>query len=275
MSQTMRRQTPRTPLHWTLVLLAVTCAVLLLVLPLAMIFAQVIGGGWALLLENLSADFLQHALGLTLMATLATIPINLVFGLMFAWCVTHYRFRGRRLLLSLIDIPYATSPVVAGLCYLLLYGAESVVGQWLMDRDIQLMFAWPGIIMVTVFVTSPYVARLLIPLMQAQGDEEEQAALLLGARGWQIFWKVSLPRIRWALLYGIMITNARAIGEFGAVSVVSGATMNQTLTLPLLVEQLNNDYKTAAAFTAAAILACMAILTLLLKTWLEKRAPLR
>ncbi|RKW34000.1 MAG: ABC transporter permease subunit, partial [Lautropia sp.] len=165
--------------------------------------------------------------------------------------------------------------VVAGLCYLLLYGAESVVGQWFSDHDIQLMFAWPGIIMVTIFVTSPYVARLLIPLMQTQGNEEEQAALLLGASGWQIFCKVSLPKIRWALLYGIMITNARAVGEFGAVSVVSGATLNQTMTLPLLVEQLNNDYKTAAAFTAAAILALMAVLTLVLKTWLERRVQVR
>ena len=196
-------------------------------------------------------------------------------GLTFAWCVTHYRFRGRRLMLALIDIPYATSPVVAGLCYLLLYGAESVVGQWFSDHDIQLMFAWPGIIMVTIFVTSPYVARLLIPLMQTQGNEEEQAALLLGASGWQIFRKVSLPRIRWALLYGVMITNARAVGEFGAVSVVSGATLNQTMTLPLLVEQLNNDYKTAAAFTAAAILALMAVLTLILKSWLERRVQVR
>jgi sulfate ABC transporter, permease protein len=201
--------------------------------------------------------------------------VNLAFGLAFAWCVTHYRFRGRRLMLALIDIPYATSPVVAGLCYLLLYGAESVVGQWFSDHDIQLMFAWPGIIMVTIFVTSPYVARLLIPLMQTQGNEEEQAALLLGASGWQIFRKVSLPRIRWALLYGVMITNARAVGEFGAVSVVSGATLNQTMTLPLLVEQLNNDYKTAAAFTAAAILALMAVLTLILKSWLERRVQVR
>ena len=269
------RHRPRTPLQWGLVGLGVLTATLLLVVPLALIFAQVASGGLALLRENLSADYLHHALGLTLMATLATIPVNLVFGILFAWCVTHYRFRGRRLLLALIDIPYATSPVVAGLCYLLLYGAESVLGQWLSERDIQLMFAWPGIIMVTIFVTSPYVARLLIPLMQAQGNEEEQAALMLGASGWQIFWRVSLPKIRWALLYGILITNARAIGEFGAVSVVSGATLNQTLTLPLLVEQLNNDYKTAAAFTAAALLALMAVLTLLLKTWLEKRVQTR
>lgn len=269
------RRRPANGVQRLLLVLALLAAGLLLVLPLTMIFAQVAAGGWALLIENLSADYLHHAFGLTLLATLVTIPVNLVFGLAFAWCVTHYRFRGRRLMLSLIDIPYATSPVVAGLCYLLLYGAESVVGQWFSDHDIQLMFAWPGIIMVTIFVTSPYVARLLIPLMQTQGNEEEQAALLLGASGWQIFRKVSLPRIRWALLYGVMITNARAVGEFGAVSVVSGATLNQTMTLPLLVEQLNNDYKTAAAFTAAAILALMAVLTLILKSWLERRVQVR
>lgn len=269
------RRRPANGVQRLLLVLALLAAGLLLVLPLTMIFAQVAAGGWSLLIENLSADYLHHAFGLTLLATLVTIPVNLVFGLAFAWCVTHYRFRGRRLMLSLIDIPYATSPVVAGLCYLLLYGAESVVGQWFSDHDIQLMFAWPGIIMVTIFVTSPYVARLLIPLMQTQGNEEEQAALMLGASGWQIFRKVSLPRIRWALLYGVMITNARAVGEFGAVSVVSGATLNQTMTLPLLVEQLNNDYKTAAAFTAAAILALMAVLTLILKSWLERRVQVR
>jgi len=269
------RRRPANGVQRLLLVLALLAAGLLLVLPLTMIFAQVAAGGWALLIENLSADYLHHAFGLTLLATLVTIPVSLAFGLAFAWCVTHYRFRGRRLMLALIDIPYATSPVVAGLCYLLLYGAESVVGQWFSDHDIQLMFAWPGIIMVTIFVTSPYVARLLIPLMQTQGNEEEQAALLLGASGWQIFRKVSLPRIRWALLYGVMITNARAVGEFGAVSVVSGATLNQTMTLPLLVEQLNNDYKTAAAFTAAAILALMAVLTLILKSWLERRVQVR
>lgn len=272
---TGRRRRPATPAQWLLLGLGVVAACLLLVLPLTMIFARVAAGGWALLAENLSADYLHHAFGLTVLAAVVTIPVNLCFGILFAWCITHYRFRGRRLMMALIDIPYATSPVVAGLCYLLLYGAESVVGEWFSDHDIQLMFAWPGIIMVTIFVTSPYVARLLIPLMQTQGSEEEQAALLLGASGWQIFRRVSLPKIRWALLYGIMITNARAVGEFGAVSVVSGATLNQTMTLPLLVEQLNNDYKTAAAFTAAAILALMAVLTLVLKTWLERRVQVR
>ena len=211
------RRRPANGVQRLLLVLALLAAGLLLILPLTMIFAQVAAGGWALLIENLSADYLHHAFGLTLLATLVTIPVNLAFGLAFAWCVTHYRFRGRRLMLALIDIPYATSPVVAGLCYLLLYGAESVVGQWFSDHDIQLMFAWPGIIMVTIFVTSPYVARLLIPLMQTQGNEEEQAALLLGASGWQIFRKVSLPRIRWALLYGVMITNARAVCGVGGL----------------------------------------------------------
>jgi sulfate transport system permease protein len=210
-------------------------------------------------------------ISLTLLATFITVPLNLVFGILLAWCVTRFDFFGRRLLMTLIDIPYATSPVVAGLCYLVVYGLESSFGQWLYDKDIQLMFAWPGIVMVTVFVTSPYIARILIPLMQVQSTEEEIAALSLGAKGWQIFRRVTLPNIKWALLYGVVITNARAVGEFGAVSVVSGTIMNQTLTLPLLVDQLNNDYKTAAAFTAAALLACMALLTLVLKTFMEWR----
>jgi sulfate transport system permease protein len=203
------------------------------------------------------------------------VPVNLVFGILLAWCVTRYDFVGRRLLTTLVDIPYAMSPVVAGFCYLVVYGMEGLFGRWLSAHDVQLMFAWPGIVMVTVFVTSPYVARILIPLMQAQGSEEEIAALSLGASGWQIFWRVTLPNIKWALLYGSVITNARAVGEFGAVAVVSGTIMNQTLTLPLLVEQLNNDYKTAAAFTAAALLACMALLTLVLKTLMEWRQELK
>jgi len=257
--------------QWSLVGLGVALAVLLLIVPLALIFVQALSGGWRLLIANLSEGYMQHALGLTLLATAVTVPINLVFGVLFAWLVTRYDFRGRKVLVTLIDIPYATSPVVAGLCYLVTYGGESLIGQWLSGHDVQLMFAWPGIIMVTVFVTSPYVARILIPLMQKQDGEEESAALMLGARGGQIFWRVTLPNIKWALLYGVMITNARAVGEFGAVAVVSGTIMNQTLTLPLLVEQLNNDYKTAAAFTAASLLASMALLTLVLKTIMERR----
>lgn len=265
-----------TELHqWVLIGLGIFFTIVLLVLPLTLIFAQALSGGVALLWQNLNEDYMKHAIGLTLLAAILTVPINLVFGILLAWCVTHFDFFGRRLLITLTEIPYATSPVVAGFCYLVVYGLEGVIGRWLYAEDIQVMFAWPGIIMVTVFVTAPYIARILMPLMQKQGTEEEIAALSLGASGWQIFRKVTLPNIKWALLYGCVITNARAVGEFGAVAVVSGTIMNQTLTLPLLVEQLNNDYKTAAAFTAAGLLACMAMLTLVLKTFMEWRQERR
>jgi sulfate transport system permease protein len=257
--------------QWLLIGLGFIATLLLLVAPLALIFTKAFSEGWQVLVQNLQQDFMLNAIWLTLVATLLTVPINLIFGVLLAWCVTRYDFIGRRLLMTLVDIPYAMSPVVAGFCYLVVYGSEGLLGRWLSAHDLQIVFAWPGIIMVTVFVTSPYVARILIPLMQAQGSEEEIAALSLGASGLQIFLRVSLPNIKWALLYGSVITNARAVGEFGAVAVVSGTIMNQTLTLPLLVEQLNNDYKTAAAFTAAALLACMALLTLILKTLMEWR----
>ncbi|HEY4073696.1 MAG TPA: sulfate ABC transporter permease subunit CysW [Herbaspirillum sp.] len=261
--------------QWLLIVLGLAATLLFLVAPLALIFTKAFSEGWRVLVQNLHQDFMINAIWLTLVATLLTVPINLVFGILLAWCVTRYDFMGRRLLMTLVDIPYAMSPVVAGFCYLVVYGSEGLFGRWLSAHDIQVVFAWPGIIMVTVFVTSPYVARILIPLMQAQGSEEEIAALSLGASGLQIFLRVSLPNIKWALLYGSVITNARAVGEFGAVAVVSGTIINQTLTLPLLVEQLNNDYKTAAAFTAAALLACMALLTLVLKTLMEWRQNLK
>lgn len=257
--------------QWSLIALGVGTAFVLLVVPLLLIFAQALSGGWSLLLSNLDERFMRHAIGLTLLAAALTVPINLAFGILLAWCITHYEFRGRKLLTTLVDIPYAVSPVVAGLCYLVVYGLESTVGRWLYGHGVQIIFAWPGIVLVTIFITAPYVARILIPLMQAQGSDEEYAALTLGANGWQIFTRVTLPNIKWALLYGVVVTNARAVGEFGAVAVVSGTIINQTLTLPLLVEQLNNDYKTAAAFTAAALLACMALVTLLLKTFMEWR----
>jgi len=267
----------RPPAAWhqrALIALALVLTFLLLILPLALIFSKVVQGGWQLLVQNLQADYMQHAMGLTLLITLMTVPLNMVFGMLLAWCVTHYDFRGKFILTTLVDIPYAVSPVVAGLCYLVVYGVESWLGQWLSTHNIQLMFAWPGILMVTIFVTTPYVARVLIPLMQAQGSDEETAALSLGASGWQIFRKITLPNIKWGLLYGVVLTNARAVGEFGAVSVVSGTIMNQTLTLPLLVDQLNNDYKTAAAFTAAALLAAIAMLTVLLKNIMEWRVQI-
>jgi sulfate/thiosulfate transport system permease protein len=273
MSKAIKR--PKELHQWLLIGLGVTLTVLLLIVPLILIFTQAFSGGLQLLWSNLNEDFMRHALKLTLLAAVLTVPINLIFGILLAWCVTHYDFIGRRLLITLVEIPYATSPVVAGFCYLVVYGVEGIVGKYMYAHDIQLMFAWPGIIMVTVFVTAPYIARILMPLMQKQGTEEEIAALSLGASGWKIFWRVTLPNIKWALLYGAVITNARAVGEFGAVAVVSGTIMNQTLTLPLLVEQLNNDYKTAAAFTAAALLACMALLTLVLKTLMEWRQERR
>lgn len=257
--------------QWALVILGLLVVALILLVPLALIFTKALAGGLDLLWSNLNEDYMRHAIGLTLLVAVITVPLNLCFGICLAWCVTHYDFRGRKLLTTLIDIPYAVSPVVAGLCYLVVYGLESIIGRWFYDQGLQLMFAWPGIVMVTVFVTAPYVARILIPVMQAQGQDEETAAMCLGANGWQIFRRISLPKIKWALLYGVVVTNARAVGEFGAVSVVSGTIINQTLTLPLLVEQLNNDYKPAAAFTAAGLLACMALLTLFLKTFMEWR----
>jgi sulfate transport system permease protein len=257
--------------QWTLVGLGLLVVAVLLLLPLGLIFTNALAGGLELLWANLNEDFMLHAIGLTLLVAVITVPLNMCFGICLAWCVTHYDFRGRKLLTTLIDIPYAVSPVVAGLCYLVVYGLENAFGRWFYDNGVQLMFAWPGIVMVTVFVTAPYVARILIPVMQAQGQDEETAAMCLGASGWQIFRRITLPKIKWALLYGVVVTNARAVGEFGAVSVVSGTIINQTLTLPLLVDQLNNDYKPAAAFTAAGLLACMALLTLLLKTFMEWR----
>ena len=258
--------------QWTLVAAAFAAVVVLLVLPLVVIFAEAFAQGAGMVVDNLTSDDMIGAIQLTVIVALITVPVNLVFGVLLAWCVTRYEFRGRKLLSTLIDIPFAMSPVVAGLCYLVVYGGQGLVGQWLDDRfDVQLMFALPGMVMVTVFVTCPYVARVLIPLMQSQGTEEEEAAILLGASGWQAFWYVTLPTIRWALLYGVVLTNARAVGEFGAVSVVSGLIRGETLTLPLLIQMLNEDYNTVGAFTAAGLLGAMALVTLLLKTVLEWR----
>ena len=263
---------PRYWHQWALILAALGAVVVLLVLPLVLIVFQAFPQGATVVADNLTSADMIAAIKLTLVVALVTVPVNLVFGVLLAWCVTRYEFRGRKLLTTLIDIPFAMSPVVAGLCYLVVYGGQSAFGKWLDDElNVQLMFALPGMIMVTVFVTCPYVARVLIPLMQSQGTEEEEAAVLLGASGWQTFWYVTLPKIRWALLYGVVLTNARAVGEFGAVSVVSGLIRGETLTLPLLIQMLNEDYNTVGAFTAAGLLAAMALITLLLKTALEWR----
>lgn len=248
---------------------------LFLVLPLVAIFAQAFARGVDIYWQNLSDQYTLAAIGLTLMVSALTVPINLVFGVFLAWLVTRFEFPGRRLLQTLIDIPFAVSPVVAGLVYLLLYGRNGWLGGWLDANDIQIMFAWPGIVLVTLFVTCPFVARELIPLMQAQGSREEEAAVTLGASGWTIFRRVTLPNIRGALLYGVILTNARAVGEFGAVSVVAGAIRGETNTLPLQVEQLYQDYNTVGAFTSASLLALMALLTLAAKAMLDRRAERR
>ncbi|MGM8851640.1 sulfate ABC transporter permease subunit CysW [Salinicola halophyticus] len=254
---------------------ALALTALFLLLPLVAIFAQALMSGIDVYWQNLSDAYTLAAIGLTLLVAVITVPVNLVFGVFLAWLVTRFEFPGRRLLQTLIDIPFAVSPVVAGLVYLLLYGRNGWLGGWLDAHDIQIMFAWPGIVLVTLFVTCPFVARELIPLMQAQGSREEEAAVTLGASGWTIFRRVTLPNIRHALLYGVILTNARAVGEFGAVSVVAGAIRGETNTLPLQVEQLYQDYNTVGAFTSASLLALLALLTLAAKAALEWRAARR
>lgn len=264
---------------WSLIGLAMLVTVLMLVIPLIVIFSQAFAAGGANYWANLTNSYTLHAIGLTLMVAALTVPINLVFGVLLAWLVTRFDFPGRKALITLIDIPFAVSPVVAGLLYLLLYGSNGWLGSWLMDQDVQLMFSWPGIVMVTVFVTCPFVARELIPLMQQQGREEEEAGVVLGATGWQLFRRVTLPNIQWALLYGVVLTNARAVGEFGAVSVVSGNIRGQTNTLSLHVELLYQDYNVVGAFASASLLAGIALLTIIVKSFVEwrqarQRAPL-
>lgn len=254
---------------WSLVGVTLVLAVLLLLVPLVLIFTQAFNAGVAGYLANLGDDITLHAIGLTLFVAALTVPLNLVFGTALAWVVTRFNFPGRKLLITLIDIPFAVSPVVAGLLYLVLYGNNGWVGGWLNEHDVQLMFAWPGIVMVTVFVTCPFVARELIPLMQQQGSEEEEAAVVLGASGWRLFRKITLPNIKWALIYGVVLTNARAVGEFGAVSVVSGNIRGETNTLPLHVELLYQDYNIVGAFASASLLAGIAVITLAVKGFVE------
>ncbi|CNB35839.1 sulfate/thiosulfate ABC transporter permease CysW [Yersinia intermedia] len=256
---------------WTLITIGAVFSFLLLVIPMAWIFITAFSKGIAVVGQNLLDPDMLHAIWLTVLVALITVPVNLVFGVVLAWLVTRFVFPGRQLLMTLIDIPFAVSPVVAGLMYLLFYGSNGVVGGWLDSHDIQLMFSWPGMVLVTIFVTCPFVVRELVPVMMSQGSQEDEAAVLLGASGWQMFRRVTLPNIRWALLYGVVLTNARAIGEFGAVSVVSGSIRGETYTLPLQVELLHQDYNTAGAFTAAALLTLMAILTLFLKSGLQWR----
>ncbi|RPH21138.1 sulfate/thiosulfate ABC transporter permease CysW [Buttiauxella warmboldiae] len=256
---------------WTLIGIGVLVSFLLLVVPVASIFAQAFSKGLMPALNNIVDPDMLHAIWLTVMIALITVPVNLVFGILLAWLVTRFDFPGRQLLLTLLDIPFAVSPVVAGLVYLLFYGSNGPLAGFMDEHNIQIMFAWPGMVLVTIFVTCPFVVRELVPVMLSQGSQEDEAAILLGASGWQMFRRVTLPNIRWALLYGVVLTNARAIGEFGAVSVVSGSIRGETFSLPLQIELLQQDYNTVGSFTAAALLTLMAIVTLFLKSAVQWR----
>ncbi|EQB9155741.1 sulfate/thiosulfate ABC transporter permease CysW [Morganella morganii] len=251
---------------WLLISAGLLLTFFILVIPLVWIFVTALSDGIGGVIRALAEADMLHAIWLTVIVALITVPVNLIFGTLLAWLVTRFRFPGRQLLLTLADLPFAVSPVIAGLLYLLLYGSNSWLGGFLENSlDTQIMFALPGIVLVTIFVTCPYVVRELVPVMLSQGAQEEEAAVLLGARAWQIWWRVTLPNIRWPLFYGVILTNARAIGEFGAVSVVSGAIRGETFTLPLQVELLHQDYQTVAAFTASGLLALMAVVTLCIR----------
>lgn len=244
--------------------------IVMLVIPLMAVFYEAFKGGWELYLAALVEPEALQAIKLTLLTAAIVLPINIVMGLAIAWLVTRYQFKGKQLVTTLLDLPFSVSPVVAGLMFVLLFGLNSSFGGWLESMGIQVIFAVPGIVLATLFVTFPFIARELIPLMQSQGDSEEQAALTLGASGWQVFWHVTLPNIKWALLYGIILTNARAMGEFGAVSVVSGHIRGETNTMPLLVEIAYNEYNFTAAFALSSLLAGLALLTLLVQQIMTK-----
>ncbi|CAB5524847.1 sulfate ABC transporter permease subunit CysW [Stutzerimonas stutzeri] len=244
---------------------------LFLLLPLLIVLGEAFKQGVGTFFTAILEPDALVALKLTLLAVGISVPLNLVFGVAAAWCVSKYEFRGKSLLVTLIDLPFSVSPVIAGLIYVLLFGAQGYFGEWLSDRDIQIIFAVPGIVLATLFVTVPFVARELIPLMQEQGSTEEEAARLLGASGWQMFWHITLPNIKWGLIYGVVLCTARAMGEFGAVSVVSGHIRGLTNTLPLHVEILYNEYNHVAAFSVASLLLVLALVILLLKQWSESR----
>jgi len=256
----------------TLITIALVFMALFLVLPLVTVFVEAFAKGWDLYWAALKEPVAWEAIKLTFIAAGIAVPANLVFGVSAAWAIAKFDFKGKSLLITLIDLPFAVSPVVSGLVYVLLFGAQGWFGHWLQAHDIRLIFAVPGIVLATIFVTFPFVARQLIPLMQAQGKEEEEAAVSLGASGWQTFWRVTLPNIKWGLLYGVILCNARAMGEFGAVSVVSGHIRGLTNTMPLHVEILYNEYNFVAAFAVASLLALLAVVTLIVKSLVEWQA---
>ena len=240
-------------------------------LPLVAVFVEALAQGVPIYVAALKEPETRSAIGLTIGIALAVLPFNIVFGVAAAWAIAKFDFKGKSLLITLIDLPFAVSPVVAGLVFIMLFGAQGTFGAWLSEHDIKIVFAVPGMILATMFITFPFIARELIPLMQSQGKDEEEAAVSLGASGWQMFWRVTLPNIKWGLLYGVILSNARAMGEFGAVSVVSGHIRGETNTLPLHVEILYNEYNAIGAFAAASILALLALVTLVAKTVVEWR----
>ncbi|HEU5435556.1 MAG TPA: sulfate ABC transporter permease subunit CysW [Telluria sp.] len=255
----------------SLIIVALLFLTLFLFVPLVAVFAEAFKKGWQAYLAAITDPDAVSAIKLTLIAAVIAVPLNLVFGIAASWAIAKFEFRGKSVLLTLIDLPFSVSPVISGLIYVLLFGAQGWFGPWLQQHDIKILFAVPGIVLATVFITFPFVARELIPLMQSQGTEEEEAALVLGASGWNTFRRVTLPNIKWGLLYGVILCNARAMGEFGAVSVVSGHIRGETNTMPLQVEILYNEYNFAAAFAIASLLALLALVTLAIKSFIEWR----
>lgn len=257
--------------RWSLIAIALGFLGLFLFLPLVLVFTYAFGEGVRTYFAALTEPDARSAIRLTLITAAIAVPLNTVFGVCAAWAIAKFEFRGKNLLTTLIDLPFAVSPIIAGLIFVLLFGARGWFGPWLIENDYRIIFATPGIVLATVFVTFPFVARELIPLMQAQGTEEELSALTLGANGWQMFWRVTLPNIKWGLLYGVILCNARAMGEFGAVSVVSGHIRGLTNTMPLHIEVLYNDYQFTASFAVASLLAFLALITLIVKSLIEWR----
>lgn len=255
--------------RWGLTAIALSFLFFFLGLPLVAVFSEAFAGGVGAYLEALKHPEALSAIFLTVIIALTVLPFNIAFGVAAAWAIARFDFRGKSLLITLIDLPFAVSPVVVGLVFLMIFGAQGLLGPWLSAHDIKIVFALPGMILVTLFITFPFVARELIPLMQTQGRDEEEAAISLGASGWQMFFRVTLPNIKWGLLYGVILANARAMGEFGAVSVVSGHIRGETNTLPLFVEIVYNEYNAIGAFAAASVLALLALLTLVAKTVVE------
>jgi sulfate transport system permease protein len=264
----------RSWVKYTLLGIGLSYFALFLLLPLVSVFVEAFRKGWEAYFAALVEPDALSAVKLTLIAAAISVPLNLVFGVAAAWAIAKFEFTGKHFLITFIDLPFSVSPVVAGLIYVLIFGAQGWLGPWLSEHDIRVIFAVPGIVLATVFVTFPFVARELIPLMQSQGRDEEEAAVTLGASGWQMFWRVTMPNVKWALLYGVILCNARAMGEFGAVSVVSGHIRGETNTMPLHVEILYNEYQFAAAFAVASLLALLALVTLVIKTYIEWRAGL-